>query len=98
MISTMSITMSSSILQLNTNGAIMVQGGLGYSIVIEGAVPFWDKEKIVYRPLEPELTASCVLAWKKQQPFSLAVSRFIEHCKCSLGITKYKNQVFDISK
>lgn len=71
---------------LSTNGAIMVQGGLGYSLVIEGSVPFWDKEKIAYRPLEPELTASCVLAWKKQQPFSLAVSRFIEHSKCFLGI------------
>lgn len=71
---------------LSTNGAIMVQGGLGYSLVIEDSVPFWDKEKIAYRPLEPELTASCVLAWKKQQPFSLAVSRFIEHSKCFLGI------------
>lgn len=71
---------------LSTNGAIMVQGGLGYSIVIEGSVPFWDKEKIVYRPLKPELTASCVLAWKKQQPFSLAASRFIEYAKCFLGI------------
>lgn len=35
-------------------------------IVIEGAAPFWDKEKIVYRPLYPELTANSVLAWKKQ--------------------------------
>ncbi len=33
----------------NTNSAIMVQGGLGYSLVIEGAVPFWDKEKMTYR-------------------------------------------------
>ncbi len=36
---------------LSTNGAIMVQKGLAYSIVIEGSVPFWDKEKIAYRPL-----------------------------------------------
>ena len=71
---------------LSTNGAVMVRGGLGYSIVIEGSVPFLDKEKITYRPLYPELTASCVFAWKKQQPFSLAATKFIEHIKCFLGI------------
>lgn len=71
---------------LSTNGAIMVQKGLAYSVVIEGSVPFWDKEKIVYRPLYPELTANSVLAWKKQQPFSLATRKFIEFVKCFLGI------------
>lgn len=73
---------------LTTNGALMVQRGLAYSIVIEGAIPFWDKEKIAFRPLYPELTANSVLAWKKQQPFSLAVTKFIEQTKCFLGITK----------
>lgn len=73
---------------LSTNSAIMVQKGLAYSIVIEGSVPFWDKEKIAYRPLCPELTANSVLAWKKQQPFSLATTKFIEHIKCFLGISE----------
>lgn len=73
---------------LSTNSAIMVQKGLAYSIVIEGSVPFWDKEKIAYRPLCPELTANSVLAWKKQQPFSLAATKFIEHMKCFLGISE----------
>ena len=72
---------------LSTNGAIMVQKGMAYSIVIEGSVPFWDKEKIAYRPLYPELTANSVFAWKKQQPFSLAAGKFIEYIKCFLGIT-----------
>lgn len=72
---------------LTTNGALMVQRGLAYSLVIEGSIPFWDKEKIAYRPLSPELTANSVLAWKKQQPFSLAATKFIEHMKCFLGIT-----------
>ena len=71
---------------LSTNGAIMVQKGLAYSIVIEGSVPFWDKEKIAYRPLYPELTANSVLAWKKQQPFGLAAKKFIEFIKCLLSI------------
>ncbi len=72
---------------LNTSGAIMVQKGLAYSIVIEGSVPFWDKEKIAYRPLYPELAANSALAWKKQQPFGLAAERFIEFIKCFLGIS-----------
>lgn len=66
---------------LPTNGAIMVEHGLGYALVIEGCVPFWDKNRLVSRPLSPELTATCVLAWKRQQPFSLAVTKFIEHMK-----------------
>ncbi len=66
---------------LSTNSAIMVRKGLGYSFVIEGAVPFWDRNEIVYRPLYPELSANSVIAWEKQQPFSLAVTKFIEHIK-----------------
>ncbi len=72
---------------LATNSALMVQRGLAYSLVIEGSIPYWDREKIAYRPLCPELTANSVLAWKKQQPFSLAATKFIEHIKYLLGIT-----------
>ena len=71
---------------LSTNGAIMVQKGLAYAIVIEGSLPFWDKEKITYRPLYPELIANSVLVWKKKQPFTLAAGKFIEHLRCFLGI------------
>lgn len=72
---------------LATNSALLVQRGLACSLVIEGSVPFWDKEKIACRPLYPELTANSVFAWKKQQPFSLAATKFIEHIRCFLSIT-----------
>lgn len=71
---------------LSTNSAIMVTGGLAYSLVIEGAVPFWDQSKVTYRHLSPPLMATSVLAWKRGQPFSLAASKFIGHMKCFLGI------------
>lgn len=71
---------------LSTNAAIMVANGLAYSIVIEGAVPFWDQSKITYRPLFPQLTATSVLAWKRGQPFSLVSTKFIQHIKCLLGM------------
>lgn len=76
---------------LSTNGAVMVSKGLAYSVVIEGAVPFWDSNKIAYRPLSPALTATSVLAWKRQQPFSPAATKFIEYSKCLLGIDSHKN-------
>lgn len=71
---------------LSTNGAIMVQRGLGYSLVVEGSIPFWDNEKICSRPLYPELSATSVLAWKRHQPFSRATMKLIEHIKCFLGM------------
>lgn len=70
---------------LSTNGAVMVGAGLAYSLVIEGAV-LWDQSKITYRPLSPALTATSVLAWKRGQPFSLAVTKFINHIKCFLSM------------
>ena len=70
-----------------TNGAIMVFSGLAYLITLEGALPFWDSSKLTYRPIYPELNATSVLAWKRHQPFSPAVTRFIEHVKCFLGMT-----------
>ena len=72
---------------LSTNGAVMVSQGLAYSLVIEGAVPFWDSSKIACRPLYPNLTATSVLAWKREQPFSLAATKFIEYAKCFLDNT-----------
>ena len=73
---------------LNTNGAIMVESGLAYSIVVEGAVYLCDQSKITYRPLKPSLTATSVLAWKRGMPFSLAAAKFIAFAKCFLGMDR----------
>lgn len=71
---------------LATNAALMVQKRLGYALVIEGALPFWDSEKIAYRPLKPELSATSVLAWKRQQPVNLATTKLIQTAKHFLGL------------
>ena len=71
---------------LTTNGAVFVQKGCGCAVVIEGSLPFGDQSKVVSRPLSPELSATTVLAWKREQPFSSAVKKFIEYAKCFLGI------------
>ena len=67
-----------------TNAAVMVQSGLTYAMAVEGSLPFWDKDKIISRPLYPDLSASSVLAWRKRQMFSPAVTRFIDHVKKNL--------------
>lgn len=74
---------------LPANSSIMVYHKLAYSIIIKGSISLWDQEKVTYRPLYPELTASSVLAWKRQQPFGLAASKFIEHIKENFAIQEY---------
>lgn len=71
---------------LSTNSSVMVRQGLGYSMVIRGSLPFCDESKIVFRPLSPALFATSVLAWRRQQPFSPAATKFIEFAKCFLGM------------
>ena len=73
---------------LPSNSSIMVHHKLAYAIVIKGSIAFWDKEKITYRPLFPELKATSVIAWKRKQPFALAAEKFIEYCKSALSDTK----------
>ena len=73
---------------LGTNAALMVQSGLGYALIVEGAMPFLEQSHIRMVPLHPELTATSVLAWKRGQPFSSAASRFLEFVKCFLSMEK----------
>jgi DNA-binding transcriptional LysR family regulator len=68
---------------LTANVAMIVQCGQGYAIVIGGAVPFWDQERIVSRPLSPALRANSAFAWRRNQPYSRATEKFIEHLKNS---------------
>lgn len=69
---------------LSSNSSIMVHHKLAYSLIIRGSISFWDQQKITYRPLSPELTATSVLAWKRKQPFGLAAEKFIGYVKENL--------------
>lgn len=71
---------------LSTNSSVMVRQGLGYSMVIQGSLPFLDEREITFRPLSPALFATSVLAWRRQQPFSPAATKFITFAKCFLGM------------
>lgn len=69
---------------LSENSSIMVNQHLGYAIIVSGTIDFWDKEKITYRSLYPELSATSVVAWKRHQPFGKAAEKFIEYLKGQL--------------
>lgn len=76
----------SGVSNLSTNAAMMVRAGLGYALIVEGALPFLDRSEVCMVPLYPELTATSVLAWKRGQPFPTAAACFIKFAKCFLGI------------
>lgn len=63
---------------LATNSAVMAQNGLAYLITIEGTMRFWDKSRLTYRKLSPEMSSKTLIAWRRNIPYSLAVTKFIE--------------------
>ena len=63
---------------LGTNAGVMAANGLGYPVSIEGAAKYWREDILVQRRLLPEITASTVIAWRRNIPYSQAVNRFIE--------------------
>lgn len=63
---------------LGTNAGVMAIHGLGYPVSIEGAAKYWREDLLVQRRLYPEITASTVIAWRRNIPYSLAMNKFIE--------------------
>ena len=63
---------------LGTNAEVMAANGLGYPISIEGAAKYWREDILVQRRISPEIMTSTVIAWRRNIPYSLAVSKMIE--------------------
>ena len=63
---------------LGTNAGVMAANGLGYPVSIEGAAKYWRDDILVQRKIFPEITTSTVIAWRRNIPYSLAVSKMIE--------------------
>ncbi len=58
------------------NAALLVERRLGYAFAIKGALKAFPG--ICFRPLFPEVSNTSVLVWKKYQPVSQAVQKFIQ--------------------
>ena len=67
-----------------TNAAILAESGAAAALTIEGAVALMDNRRVVFRPLEPELSMSSVLVWKKFQTHFGAAAKFTEYFKSML--------------
>ena len=63
---------------LGTNAGVMAANGLGDPISIEGAAKYWREDILVQRRISPEIMTSTVIAWRRNIPYSLAVSKMIE--------------------
>lgn len=64
---------------LINNAAHFARQNLGYVFTIEGTLSEENTKDTVFRPFYPELKQSTFLIWKKYQPLSRAVKKFIEH-------------------
>ena len=66
---------------LGTNAGVMALYGLGYPVSVEGAGRYWRKDLLIQKKLYPELKTSTVIAWRRNIPYSVAVSKLIEEIK-----------------
>ena len=60
------------------NSLPLVADGFAEAITIEGAVRNYDPARFAFRPFDPLLTSTVVLAWKRFQPAFGAAGRFLE--------------------
>ena len=66
---------------LVNNAAWFARLNVGYVFTIEGTLRHFGTPDLCFRPFSPELRQSTFLVWKKYQPVSRAVTKFIEHLK-----------------
>lgn len=67
------------------NAAMLVNCEIGAAICIEGAASLYKNPNILFRPFYPELSVQSVMVWKKHQPQSQAVSKFIGYIREKLN-------------
>ena len=63
------------------NAAPLAERGIACVLCVEGAVDMLDPARFAFRPLNPELSMTSVLAWKKLSPYSGATGKFLEYIK-----------------
>ena len=59
----------------------MVETGDICFMAVKGAMDSIQTDRLVFRPLYPELTLTSVLVWKKFQPVSAAAGKFLDEIK-----------------
>ena len=60
------------------NASLLVDEGLGYAIGLDKIINTTGDSNLCFRPLNPQLTASMSMIWKKYQVFSKPAEKFLE--------------------
>lgn len=59
------------------NGSLMVEDGMGYAICFDKIINVSGDSNLCFRPLEPKITASMSIVWKKYQVLTKATELFL---------------------
>lgn len=60
------------------NGSIMVEEGMGYAICFDNIINVSGESELCFRPLQPQITASMSIVWKKYQVTTKAIEKFLQ--------------------
>lgn len=63
---------------LINNAALFALQNRGYIFTLEGTLSNYKNDELCFRPFYPEITQSSFLIWKKYQPQTRAVRKFLE--------------------
>lgn len=63
---------------LINNAALFALQDLGYVFTIEGTIKNYENPNMCFRPFHPEICQNSYIVWKKYQPMSKTMKRFIE--------------------
>ena len=64
-----------------THAAMFINSGAACGLTIEGAVDLFEDSKMVFKPLNPRLELTAVLAWKRFHSLSGAAAKVLEYFK-----------------
>ncbi|MCM1299132.1 MAG: LysR family transcriptional regulator substrate-binding protein, partial [[Eubacterium] siraeum] len=63
------------------NGSLMVDEGMGYALCFDKIINVSGDSNLCFRPLEPRITASMYIVWKKYQVLTKAAELFLKKLK-----------------
>lgn len=73
-----------------THAAMFINSGAACGLTIEGAVDLFEDSKMVFKPLNPRLELTAVLAWKRFHSLSGAAAKFLEYLRSILKVNSKK--------
>ncbi len=67
------------------NASLMVEGGMGCALCLDGIINTTGESRLCFRPLEPKLEVNVYLVWKKYRSFPKAAEKYMDAILAELG-------------